>query len=65
MENINLGLIMETELHKANQIMVIKKAFLKIYHYKGILAGKAIFKKEMFTREIYQNTQGGFTNIKD
>jgi antitoxin component YwqK of YwqJK toxin-antitoxin module len=42
-----------------------KEGLFTIYHYNGVLAGKAIFKKDKVIREIYYNTQEEVTNIKD
>ncbi|WP_341221244.1 hypothetical protein [Polaribacter atrinae] len=39
-----------------------KEGLFKIYHYNGILAGKAIFKKDTITQDIYYDINGDITN---
>ena len=38
-----------------------KEGLFKIYHYNGVLAGKAIFKKDTIIQEIYYNNNGEIT----
>lgn len=39
-----------------------KEGLFKMYHYNGVLAGKAIFKKDSIIQDIYYNLNGDITD---